>query len=163
MATWNFNSTGKTVALAALLSFSMSAADARPGPFAAMAGSWSGGGRVVLSDGQVERIRCQATGEVGDGGNAMRQHLRCASPSYHFDVQNEVTHHQGTISGNWNETTQNVGGQVTGAASGNQVRARVEGGQFAADVTLASIGNSLNVSLVPRGSQVREVVVTLRR
>ena len=84
------------------------------------------GGRVVLSDGQVERIRCQATDEVEDGGNAMRQQLRCASPSYHFDVRNTVTHRQG-MTGNWNETTRNVGGQVTGAASRNMVRMRVEG------------------------------------
>jgi hypothetical protein len=164
MKMWNLNSTGKTIAaLAAVMSLSLSAAEARSGPFAAMAGTWAGGGRVVLSDGQVERIRCQATGDVDEGGNAMRQHLRCASPSYHFDVQNTVTHRQGTITGNWNESTQNVGGQVTGEASGNLVRARVEGGQFAADVTLASVGNSLNVSLIPRGSQVREVTVTLRR
>ena len=73
----------------------------------------------------------------------MRQHLRCASPSYNFDVQDMVTSRRGVISGSWDETTQHIGGQVTGTASGDQVRARVEGGQFAADVTLAPVGNSL--------------------
>jgi hypothetical protein len=161
---WNSKRVAKTfVTVVAALGMAASAANARSGPFASMAGTWAGEGRVVLSDGQVERIRCQATDEVEDGGNAMRQHLRCASASYHFDVQNAVTHRQGMITGNWNETTRNVGGQVTGAASGNTVRARVEAGQFTADVTLAPRGNSLIVSLTPHGSNVQEVSVMLRR
>jgi hypothetical protein len=82
----------------------------------------------------------------------MRQHLRCASPSYNFDVRNRVTSHRGSITGSWNETTHNIGGQVTGTASADRVRARVEGGQFAADVTLAPIGNSLRVTLAPYGT-----------
>jgi hypothetical protein len=93
----------------------------------------------------------------------MRQHLRCASPSYNFDVQDMVTSRRGVISGSWDEATQHIGGQVTGTASGDQVRARVEGGQFAADVTLAPVGNSLSVTLAPRGTDVRQVEVMLRR
>jgi hypothetical protein len=74
-----------------------------------------------------------------------------------------VTSRRGVISGSWDETTQHIGGQVTGTASGDQVRARVEGGQFAADVTLAPVGNSLSVTLAPRGTDVRQVEVMLRR
>jgi hypothetical protein len=155
---------GKTIAvLAVMLSLTAPAANAASGPFARMAGAWSGDGRVVLSDGQVERIRCRASNDVGGGGDLMRQHLRCASPSYSFDVQNTVTSREGAITGSWNETTHNVGGQVTGTASGDVVRARIEGGEFAADVTLVSTGNTLRVTLVPRGSDVREVTVMLRR
>jgi hypothetical protein len=83
---------GKTIAvLAVMLSLTAPAANAASGPFARMAEAWSGDGRVVLSDGQVERIRCRASNDVGGGGDLMRQHLRCASPSYSFDVQNTVT------------------------------------------------------------------------
>jgi hypothetical protein len=160
----NLMTRGKTIAvIAAMLNLTAPAANAASGPFARMAGNWSGGGRVILSDGQVEHIRCRASADVSDSGDLMRQHLRCASPSYSFDVQNTVTFRQGTITGSWNETTHNVGGQVTGTASGDQVRARVEGGQFAADVTLVPAGNTLRVTLVPRGSDVREVAVMLRR
>lgn len=154
----------KTIAaVAAMLSLTVSAADASNGPFARLAGTWFGGGRVVLSDGEVERIRCRAEADVGDAGASMRQHLRCASASYNFDVQNNVTANRGVISGNWDETTHNVGGQVSGTASPELIRARVEGGQFAADVTLAPRGNSLRVMLDPQGTDVREVVVMLRR
>lgn len=89
-----------------------------------MAGAWLGGGRVVLSDGQVERIRCRATDEVGGEGDLMRQHLRCASQSYNFDVRNMVTAHRDAITGSWEETTHNVGGQVVGTASADLVRAQ---------------------------------------
>ena len=34
------------------------------GPFAGMAGNWSGGGTVTLDDGSRERIRCRATYQV---------------------------------------------------------------------------------------------------
>jgi hypothetical protein len=93
---------GRTLVLAvALLGLTATAVNAQSGPFVPMAGAWSGDGRVVLSDGQVERIRCRATDDVGNGGELMRQHLRCASPSYNFDVRNTVSAHQGRITGNW--------------------------------------------------------------
>ena len=93
----------------------------------------------------------------------MRQHLRCASQDYNFNVQNMVTARRGTITGSWNETTRNIGGALFGTASAGRIWARVEGGQFAADVTLAPIGNSLSVTLAPHGTEVREVEVLLRR
>src|ERR1700738_2432690 len=38
-----------------------SASYAQSGPFAGMAGNWSGGGTVTLDDGSTERIRCRAS------------------------------------------------------------------------------------------------------
>jgi hypothetical protein len=163
MKSGNANKFGTMAIAAAILGLTASAANARSGPFAPMAGVWFGGGRIILADGQVERIRCRAEADVGDGGDVMQQHLRCASPSYTFDVQNSVTDHGGMITGRWDETTNNVGGQIVGTASPGLVRARIEGGQFDADVTLAPRGNSLQVTLDPRGSNVREVAVMLRR
>jgi len=164
MHTKNSIRSGKTIAaVVAMLGLTVSAADAGSGPFARMAGTWFGDGRVILSDGEVERIRCRAEADVAESGASMRQHLRCASASYNFDVQNNVTAKRGVISGNWDETTHNVGGQVSGTASPELVRARVEGAQFAADVTLVPRGNSLRVTLDPQGTDVREVEVMLRR
>lgn len=151
------------VVVVAMLGLTAPAASAGSGPFARMAGVWFGDGRVILSDGQVESIRCRAADDVGAGGDVMQQHLRCASPSYNFDVQNRVVARRGMIYGSWDETTHNIGGQVSGTASPGLVRARVQGGQFAADVTLAPRGNSLLVRLDPQGSDVREVAVMLRR
>ena len=45
------------------------ASHAQSGPFAGMAGSWSGGGTVTLDDGSTERIRCRATYAGRRGAN----------------------------------------------------------------------------------------------
>ena len=58
------------LAVGTLLVASMSgfASYAQSGPFAGMAGNWSGGGTVTLDDGSSERLRCRATYAVGAGG-----------------------------------------------------------------------------------------------
>jgi len=56
-------------------------AKAETGPFAPLAGSWSGGGEVMMSDGSVDRLRCKATYSVGGGGATATLNLRCASRS----------------------------------------------------------------------------------
>jgi hypothetical protein len=164
MTTWKTTTPEKLIAvLVTTLGLTVPVAAAGAGPFSRMAGIWSGRGRVILSDGQVEHIRCRASDEVGDRGDLMRQHLRCASPDYNFDVQNMVTADRGRIAGKWDETTRNIGGQVTGVASPGWVRARIEGGRFTADGTLASAANSLRVTLDPHGTDVRQVAVLQRR
>jgi hypothetical protein len=40
-----------------------------------------------MSDEQSARNRCRASYEIGGGGVAMRQRLRCADASYNFDLQ----------------------------------------------------------------------------
>src|SRR3569832_2895241 len=50
------------------------------GPFAGMAGVWSGGGTVTLDDGSTERIRCRASYRVA--GPSMDMTLTCASDAY---------------------------------------------------------------------------------
>src|ERR1700674_1894979 len=82
-------------------------------PFAGMAGSWSGGGRIDLQDGTSERIRCRASYAVGGGGSTMQQQLRCASDSYRFDVSSTVESRAGSLSGSWSELTRNLTGQIS--------------------------------------------------
>ncbi len=65
-------------------SVSGSASYAESGPFAGMAGNWSGGGTVTLDDGSSERLRCRATYAVGAGGTGLNLSLTCASDSYRF-------------------------------------------------------------------------------
>src|ERR1700761_6115731 len=73
------------------------------GPFAGMAGFWSGGGTVTLDDGSTERIRCRASYAVGGGGNGLQQTLTCASDSYKFNLTSNVTAQGPAISGTWSE------------------------------------------------------------
>ena len=55
-----------SAALAALLPLIVAGeAWAASGPFAGMAGSWTGGGTLTMSDGQRERLRCRAADAAG--------------------------------------------------------------------------------------------------
>jgi hypothetical protein len=154
----------KTAVLVALFCLMTTTANARSGPFADLAGSWSGGGRIDMVGQPSERIRCRARYEVGVLGSEVRQYLRCASASSRFDVQSDVSAYRGRkVTGTWNESTRNVGGQVNGRFSRGEILARVSGGNFTAELTLATRGDSQHVNIVPQGGEVRDVAVTLHR
>src|SRR5690348_7222354 len=90
------------------------AAHAAVGPFGALAGSWTGGGVLTRSDGGQERLQCRAQYEPAQ--NNLRLNIRCASPSYSFDLASDVTYNGGAISGQWSETSRNANGTLTGQA-----------------------------------------------
>jgi hypothetical protein len=136
---------------------------AQSGPFSGMAGSWSGNGRIDLEAGGSEPIRCRATYTVGRDGSTLEQQLRCASDSYRFEVSSSVQSQAGTLSGSWSEMTRNVTGQLSGRVAGGRIQAKVEAGGFAANLTVHTNGNSQSVSIVPQGSDVRLVAVTMRK
>src|SRR5260370_20501500 len=98
-------------------------AHAQAGPFAALSGSWSGGGTIWLASGANERIRCRAAYDVGSGGRALQLSIRCASDSYNFDLAGSVVYQGGAITGTWSESSRGVNGAVSGSAGGNHVRA----------------------------------------
>jgi hypothetical protein len=135
----------------------------QPGPFERMSGTWSGGGKVVFSDGHDEPIRCRLANDVGGAGSLLELHLRCASASYNFEVQSTVASYQGGVSGNWNERSRNIRGQLLGVSEKDRVVAHVEGGAFEADVTLTVTGSLLAFTLAPVHTEVREVVIILQR
>jgi hypothetical protein len=135
----------------------------QPGPFERMSGTWSGGGTVVFSDGHDDLIRCHLDNDVSEAGSLLELHLRCASASYNFEVQSTVGSYQGEVSGNWNERSRNIGGQLLGVSEKDRVVAHVGGGGFEADVTLTATVGSLVFTLVPVRTEVREVVIILQR
>src|SRR5882724_6429435 len=118
---------------------------AQSGPFAGMAGNWSGAGTVTLDDGSTERIRCRASYAVGAGGNGLNQSLTCASDSYRFNLSSNVVAQGGALSGTWSEGTRNINGNLEGrGANGNfQVTASAPG--FTANLSLITRGNKQSV------------------
>jgi hypothetical protein len=134
------------------------------GPFAGMAGSWTGGGVVALATGANERLRCRAAYEVGGGGRTLQLSIRCASDSYNFDLASSVVSQGGAISGTWSESGHNVAGTVSGRASGGTIQAVAQGGSFAAGISLATHGNRQSVTIRPsQGTDVTSVSVTLTK
>jgi hypothetical protein len=132
------------------------------GPFAGMAGFWSGGGTVTLDDGSTERIRCRASYAVGDGGRGLNQTLTCASDSYKFDLKTNVVAEGGSIRGTWSEGSRNVNGSLEGrGANGNfEVVASAPG--FNANISLSTRGNRQSV-LIKGENQFRSASISLKR
>lgn len=134
------------------------------GPFEGLGGSWSGGGNVTLSSGQREPLRCRATYNVENAGNAMKMNLRCASDSYRFDLTGTVANNNGALGGSWSESTRQVSGSVSGKASPDRVDARINGPSFQAGIVVATSGKrSQSVNISSDGSLFRNVAITMNR
>ena len=138
-------------------------AAAQSGPFSGLGGQWTGSGHVELSDGSKERIRCRASYEVGPGGRAMHQSLRCASDSYNFELRSDVESQGNRISGNWAELTRNIGGKLTGSYRHGRIEVDVKSETFNAQLILISRGNRQSVTIRSKGTQFSGATINLTR
>ncbi|WP_375412586.1 hypothetical protein [uncultured Bradyrhizobium sp.] len=135
---------------------------AQSGPFAGMAGTWSGGGTVTLDDGSSERIRCRATYAVGAGGKTLNQSLNCASDSYRFNLSSNVVANGGSLSGTWSESSRGVSGNLEGRGSGGNFEIVASSPGFTANITLRTTGNKQSV-VIRAESQFRGASISLTR
>ncbi|MEY9262755.1 hypothetical protein ABIF23_002150 [Bradyrhizobium elkanii] len=133
--------------------FASTAGHAQSGPFAGMAGTWSGGGSVSLDDGSNERIRCRATYQVG--GPRMTMNLVCASDSYKFNLGADVQAQGSAVSGSWTETSRNINGTLQGRGGGGQLpgccqRARLQRRHRDAHQRQPTVGDDQGRQSIPR-------------
>ena len=145
-----------------LASVSGSASYAQSGPFAGMAGNWSGGGTVTLDDGSSERIRCRATYAVGAGGTGLNQSLTCASDSYRFILSTNVVAQGSALSGTWSESSRGVNGTLEGRGSSGNFQVVASAPGFTANLSLATRGNRQSV-VISAASQFRGASIALTR
>jgi hypothetical protein len=134
---------------------------AQTGPFANLAGAWSGSGRILIKDGGSESIRCRVTYTVAGAG--LNQVLRCASDSYRFDLTTNVTASGSTLSGNWSETSRNVNGTLGGKINGGEIDALIEANGFSATLNMRTTGNRQVIAIRSMNTDLRGVDITLTR
>ena len=139
-----------------------SASYAQSGPFAGMAGNWSGGGTVTLDDGSTERLRCRATYAVGAGGNGLNQSLTCASDSYKFDLSSNVIAQGSALSGTWSESSRGVTGSIEGRAANGHFQVVASAPGFTANLTLTTQGNRQSVVITSQ-TAFRNASISLSR
>jgi hypothetical protein len=155
---------GRTSLLALSLALAAGTAQAEfASPFRAMAGSWTGGGTLSMATGEQERLRCRAAYDPTGGGEALRLNIRCASPSYNFDLASQVENRGGAISGSWSEASRNASGSIEGRVAGNHIDATAQGQNFGANISLTTRGNQQSVVIHPAGTDVRLVSLALER
>lgn len=122
-----------------------SASYAQTGPFAGMAGNWSGGGTVTLDDGSSERIRCRSAEAVAAGGEGLNLTLTCASDSYKFNLKADVVSARGALTGSWSESSRNVAGTLEGRGVNGEFKVVASAAGFSANISLSTRGNKQSV------------------
>ena len=152
-------------ALAASLALSLAPAHAErtTSPFDDFVGQWAGNGTVSLANGASERIRCQAAYATGSDSSNLRSIIRCASDSYKFELNSDVSYQAGTLSGNWREASRNISGSLTGSAEPGQITARIDAPGFAAGLALAARGKQQSVTLRSKGTELTGISINLTR
>jgi hypothetical protein len=119
------------------------------GPYAGMAGNWHGGGTVTLDDGSNERLRCRAAYQVS--GPNMNMSLTCASDAYKFNLNASVVDQDGTIVGQWSETSRNITGSLQGRGGGGNFQVTAVTAGFNANISLRTTGNKQSVTIKADG------------
>jgi len=154
---------GAMAAAVGLGIFVHNASQAAETPFAHLAGSWSGQGKITVQNGTSERIRCRGTYRAGETGTTLSLSLRCASDSYKFELGSDITYAAGAITGSWNEATRSVYGQLAGRVTGNNITAQASAVGFNASLSIATKGNNQTVAIRSPGSEISEVTVSMAR
>ena len=144
-----------------LLIVPIGAPQAAESPLAHFGGNWSGSGKIVVSNGSSERIRCRGVYKPSDSGLALT--LRCASDSYKFELASDITYDAGSISGSWNETSRGVTGSIGGKATATHIEASASSVGFTASLTITLRGNSQSVVIRSPGSEISEVSISMAR
>ena len=143
-----------------LTAFAASTSYAQSSAFAGMAGTWSGPGTVTLDDGSSERIRCRATYKVA--GASMDMSLTCASDAYRFNLLAAVVAQGGEVTGNWSETSRNVGGNIEGRGANGSFQVIAQAAGFSSNISLKTTGNKQSIAM-RADSQFRAANITLSK
>ena len=143
-----------------LTAFAASASYAQASAFAGMAGTWSGPGTVTLDDGSSERIRCRATYKVA--GASMDMSLTCASDAYKFNLLAAVVAQGGEVTGNWSETSRNVGGSIQGRGANGSFQVIAQAAGFSSSISLKTSGSKQQIAM-KADSQFRAANITLSK
>ena len=130
-------------------------------PFKRLAGTWSGGGSVRLTDGKREKIRCRAY-YTNKSTNALGLAIRCATQSGKIEMRAKLTYSGGGVSGSWEERTYNAEGTVTGSASSSKLSMNISGA-LQGSINISISGSSQRVNISTSGGGLKSASISLRK
>lgn len=154
---------GALALISAVALFHGSANAAADNPFATLAGSWSGQGKIRLEGGKSETIRCRAYYTTSDGGSELGMAIRCASASNKIEMRASLNYSNGSVSGSWEERTFNASGQVKGQATSSKLTLSIAGGGLNGSMSVQLGGASQSVSISTTGSTFQGLDLSLSR
>ena len=102
-----------------------------------LSGTWSGGGRVQFSTGNVESARCRASFRR-QGGASFAMSASCATPSARVDQTAVLTRSSANrFLGEFHNAQYGISGTISISVSGNRMSASLSGGGASAHLTLS--------------------------
>ncbi len=155
--------TGAMALVSAAALFSGSSDAAAENPFATLAGTWSGQGKVRLEGGKSESIRCRAYYTTSGGGSGLGMAIRCASASNKIEMRANLNYSNGAITGSWEERTYNAAGEVKGQATSSRLMLNIVGGGLNGSMSVRLGGASQSVSISTTGSTFQGLDLSLSR
>lgn len=138
---------------------------AKVNAFSKFVGNWVGNGKIFLSSGKQENIRCRGTFSPNEvlAGVGMKLELRCANDTFNFELQSEINYNGSQVTGNWTERTRGLNGTVSGSIKGDEINAVVESQTFTAMMDLINNGDKQQVRITSPGSEMSDVLIGLIR
>ena len=109
--------------------------------FPSLAGRWVGEGRLGIKDNKPESVKCRATYIKGESADELKQTIRCATAGGSIEVISNLVHASGKLSGKWQETVHNIGGELEGAFTSKGLRITVKGADLAANMDVIVMNN----------------------
>ena len=107
-----------------------------PSPFTKLAGRWLGDGRLGITGGATERVKCRVTYVVADDGRQVRQTIRCAADSGSVEVQSTVAHAAGILTGTWKELSRDWRGELSGSVTPHGFKVAIKGSELNANMDI---------------------------
>lgn len=105
-------------------------------PFEKLAGRWVGEGRLGIKGSETEAVKCRVTYMVEEGGNRLRQAIRCASQGGSVEVVSTVAHAAGALTGSWKELTRDWSGELAGSVTRYGFKVAVKGASLNASMDI---------------------------
>lgn len=134
--------------------------------FAPFVGEWDGDGTIQFGGGAKERMRCTAQYDTrGTRGHELKLAFHCKSDNYAFELDGRVVADaKGSLTGQWTETSRNIGGTAFGKVEDERVRVRIEASGFGANLLILARDNRQRVNIKSLGGgEEAEAQITLRR
>lgn len=151
------------IGVLAATAFASLGAAAPEAVFASYEGSWAGAGRITLSNGNVESLRCKGYYTPKDHGKNLGLAVRCASASNSLDLRAALSATGDTVSGTWEERTFNAAGEVTGHAKPGRIDLAIAGGGFEGAMEVEMVGSGHRVSISTEGIALKSIDIDFSR
>lgn len=127
-------------------------------------GYWAGQGKVVPTHGPQRAYRCVVIYRPSKDGDLLQQKLRCRNDDGKLEAITKLKFNGDVVTGEWEETTHNLGGAVSGRVTKEGFDVHLGGRFFQATMRVSTTNCTQTVQLIPvEADQFKELSANLKR